>query len=119
MPVSTVGQRDKLVTIQQRTDAKATSGFPLGTWTTLSTAWMFKRDASGDESLRAAQVQASIDTEWELDYRANMDPDLVDVPKFRRLLYEGRFYDIKRAVLQAFEDGQVIRLFTLASAKQS
>lgn len=44
-----------------------------------------------------------------------MDPDLVDVPKKRRLSYQGRIYDITSASVEGRKEA--IRLTTLASSK--
>lgn len=108
------GSRDKLVTIQQRpaSDAGGTTGFPVDSWTDLGTEWMSKRDVSGSERMAGAQMSAVIDSEFELPYRADMDPDLLDVPKTRRLRYAGRVYDIVRPIKAPREDGENIRLIT-------
>ena len=45
-------------------------------------------------------------------YRADMDPDLIDVPKVRRLLYKGRVYDIVAATLLSRQEG--VEVETLA-----
>lgn len=107
------GERDRLVTIQQATDSTASSGEPIVTWSTLTTAFMKRIDASGRERFQAFQISAPYDTRWEMPYRADMDPDLVNVPKLRRLLYKGRCYDIVHAAVINRQDG--IELSTLAS----
>lgn len=110
------GERDRLVTIQQRgADTTDEAGEPVETWTTLVSAYMRRIDAGGRERFQAAQLSAPYDTRWEMGYRADMDPDLVDVPKRRRLLYKGRFYDIVQAALINRQDG--IELSTLASGR--
>lgn len=122
MPVVSIGRRDKLVTIQQRPGADAVDdgGFPIdGVFTALDDEWMSKRDIAEmgtSERLAAAQVSASFDSEWEMPFRSTMDPEVVDVPKLRRLLYRGRTYDIVHAVVTEFEDGKVIKLRTLAAS---
>lgn len=89
------GQRDKLVTIQQLVEGRGTSGFPTNTWTTLAAGvFMAREDADGSERFDADQLQAVADARWTLLFRDDMDPEAVDVPKQRRLLYRGRTYNI-------------------------
>lgn len=109
------GERDTYVTIQRLTDSEGTSGFPVETWTSLASVWMRKMDASGSERFRASQLAASVDTQWEMGYRADMDPDLVDVPKHRRLVYQGRIYDITFASQIGRREG--VELITVAGAR--
>lgn len=111
------GERDRPVTIQQLTDSVAGSGLPKETWTTLvHLAWMRKTDVTGTmasrERFTADQLSARLETEWEMAYRADMDPELVDVAKTRRLSYQGRIYDITAASQIGRRDG--IWLRTLA-----
>ncbi len=110
------GQRDKKVTIEYlpTTDEAGSSGFPVSDWTVLGTEYMSKREVSQTERFTGAQLSAPVDTEWEMPYRQTMDPDAIDVPARRRLVYRGRRYDITRASLMTFEDGQGIKLVTLA-----
>lgn len=116
--LASAGERDKLVTIQAGTPGTAGSGIPTITWnpTALAQVWMAKREVSGSERLAAAQLSASVDSEWEMPYQANMDPELVDVPKTRRLLYKGRKYDITRAILMERAEGQGIKIVTKAQS---
>jgi head-tail adaptor len=113
-PAADTGQRDRFVTIEQLTESVADSQYPVETWATLSTAWMYKRDASMTERFKAAQVSAAFDTQWEMDYRGEMDPDRVDVPKTRRLRYLDRVYDITGARVIGRREG--IELLTLAAS---
>jgi len=107
------GSLDREVTIEQQ--AEAASGYPTETWIELeSGVWMSKQDMRGNERFRAAQLSAGFDTRWELQWRDDMDPDYVDVPKTRRLVYRGRTYDITAAVEIGRREG--IALFTVASA---
>lgn len=90
----TTGALDREVTIQARTDATST-GFPADTWTTLEAGvWMARQAPTGAERFRAAQLSAVVETTWVCHYREDMDPDLVDVARDRRLVYQGRIYDI-------------------------
>lgn len=94
------GRLDRNVVIEQRpaTDAVEGSGFPSdGPWTTLDQAWMAKLDLSGRERFAQQQTSAAADTLWLSHYRADLDPDRLDVPKLRRLRYQGRAYDIVNA----------------------
>ncbi len=92
------GARDRLVTIQERpdADAKAPSGYPVETWTTLADVWMHKYDISARErySFQSNQESAPYDTKWTLPWMDTMDPETVDVRKLRRLLVNGRVHDI-------------------------
>lgn len=93
----TSGQRDKLVTLQQRTDGVDDAGFPVPTWSTLGTAYLQRRDMSGRERFAHAQTSAVGDREWSMVYQQDMDPDTYDVPKVRRLLFGGWAFDIVHA----------------------
>jgi head-tail adaptor len=106
------GCLDREVDIQQK--AVAASGYPVETWTSLEDGvWMSKQDMRGKERFAAAQVSASYDTRWELQWRDDMDPDDIDVPSVRRLVYRGRVHDITAAIELGRREG--IALFTLAS----
>ncbi len=106
------GALDREVTIEAQ--AEAASGYPTETWSTLEAGvWMSKQDMRGNERFRAAQLSAPFDTVWSLQWRDDMDPDLLDVPKTRRLNYRGRIYDIVRATELGRREG--IALETLAS----
>lgn len=107
------GERDRAVTIQHLTESAGSSGFPVETWTTLKTpVWMRRLDASPRERFQAGQLSAPLDTQWEMGYRADMDPELVDVQKKRRLIYQGRVHDITGASQIGRREG--IELLTLA-----
>lgn len=107
------GERDRPVVIQQRTGSAGTSGFPVETWSTLvAVCWMHRLDMSARERFTSEQLSASSDTSWEMAYRADMDPELVDVPKERRLVYQGRVYDITTASVIGRKEG--IELMTLS-----
>lgn len=106
------GCLDREVDIEQQSEAA--SGYPTETWSMLDAGvWMSKQDMRGRERFAAAQVSASYDTRWELQWRDDMDPDEIDVPKLRRLVYRGRVHDITAAIELGRREG--IALFTLAS----
>lgn len=102
--------------IQQADTTIATSGAPKESWFTLaSPVWMSKRDMRGDERWKTDQVTAKFDSLWDMSYRADMDPELVDVPKLRRLVYQNRTYQIVSATLIGRREG--VQLATIASTK--
>lgn len=110
------GERDKAVMIEQSTDSTPPSRVPKETWSTLATlVWMRKMDAKSSERFTVGQVAANFDTQWEMPYRADMDPDLVDVPKSRRLVYQGRVYPIVGAGLIGRHEG--IEILTRSSSR--
>lgn len=112
------GERDRPVTIEQSVDTTGGSGFPVETWTTLvSPYWMHKEDLTGAERFHAAQLSASFDTRWTGPYRDDLDPDLVDVPKTRRLVYLGKVFDIVSARQLGRRQG--VELMTLGSGRTS
>jgi head-tail adaptor len=85
------------VTIQQIASSEDTSGAPTETPSTLIRARMSREVVSGKETFGDAQLSAASVIRWQMRYVSSMDPDLVDVPKTRRLLYQGRSYDITEA----------------------
>jgi head-tail adaptor len=93
------GARDRLVTIQQLTESKGASNYPVETWSALTQVWAAKKDAKGVERFvhSVDQHSAPYDTTWELPYSVNWDPELVNVPKTRRLVVKGRVHDIVAA----------------------
>lgn len=111
-PRTASGLRDKLVTIQQMAKSKGPSGFPVETWTTLRTAYMNRQDARADERYAANQLSAAIETQWHSDYAADIDPELVNVPAKRRIVYGGRTFDILAATILGNKQG--VEFVTLA-----
>jgi len=116
------GRRDRVVRLESRpaADVVDAEGAPVdvpldGKWTTLEARMpAFKDDSAGRERARETQVSAAFDTRWEINYRADMDPDLIDVPKLRRLVFHDRVHDIVAANHLGRRRG--IELFTIASA---
>lgn len=107
------GARDRRVTIQQLVETKGTSGFPVEDWIPLIDMDASRAEVSGFERfVAAAQLSAPYETRWGIDYRPDMDPDLVDVPKKRRVVYQGRVHDIVAAELVGREMG--VELLTLS-----
>ena len=95
------GDRDREIRIDQRTavETQDTLGAPSdGTWTTLVRSMPASReDIRGIEREVDNQTAAKLETRWEINYRADMDPALVDVPTTRRIVHRGRIYDITAA----------------------
>lgn len=110
----TKGALDKAVTIQQLTESVGASGLPVETWTTLyPQAWMSRKSISGRERFAANQLSSPAAMQWEMPYAEDMDPDLLNVPKTRRLLYLGTVYDIVSADHKGRKDS--IELLTLVN----
>jgi hypothetical protein len=114
--IASAGQRSVLVTIQGL--AESDGGYPVETFTDLPPAvYMSKnigrRLETEDFEATAAQVAARMQTEWQMPYRVDMDPDLIDVPKMRRLKDGVRTYDI----VGAEKLGPTIRIATVAATK--
>jgi hypothetical protein len=110
------GERDRAVKIEQMDDATSTSKIPIERWTVLaSIVWMRKVDLSAEERVKNAQVAASFDTQWEMGYWPEMDPERVDVAKTRRLVYQDRVHLIVGATLIGRREG--IELMTIAASK--
>lgn len=110
-----VGTMDREVTIQALTDGVGSSGFPVETWVDLCTVWMARLEVRGSERFRAAQLSAPIETRWHMHYLSDMDPNAIDVPKKRRLVYLGRPFDITSASEIGRQVG--IELLTLARSE--
>ncbi len=90
------GARDRWVTIQTRPpEAVGQSGFPTDApWSDLATVAMAREDVEAGERERGAQELAVSYTQWAMPYMPEMDPELVDVQKLRRLVFAGRQFDI-------------------------
>lgn len=115
-PQLSAGQRDKEVRIEQLAASIAGTRYPVETWTTLiPIAWMSKTELRANERFATAQLSASTETLWEMDYVAEMDPDLVNVPATRRLVHLGRTYNITTASTIGPKRG--IELLTLAKVE--
>lgn len=108
------GDRDRRVTIQQMTEDVDESFTPTETWTPLCRVWAEKIEVSGLEKFRAQQLSAPYNTRWRIPYRRDMDPELVNVPKSRRLVWQSRNHDIVSATMISRRDG--IELETLSKA---
>lgn len=112
------GDRELRVLIEQRpaADAVDETGAPTDApWTTLQYAWMERNEASGEERFTSGQITTPKVMQWKMGYVPTMDPDLLDVPKLRRLVWQGRIYDITDASLIGRYEG--VELLTLSTAR--
>ena len=109
------GERDRRVTVQQLAESAGGSHFPVGTWTDLADVWMSRSESKPSESMSNGQPVSRFETQWQTAYRADLDPVLVNVPKYRRLVYAGRAHDIVGAAQIGRKDG--IELLTIASGR--
>lgn len=92
------GERDRLVDIEQLLERRGPSGFPVEAWEPLAEGqWMSKTDTDARETFTGNQLSGPVRTAFEGAYRPDMDPELIDVVKTRRLVFEGRVYDITGA----------------------
>lgn len=107
-----VGKLIHQVTIQQLTEGVDNSGAPQESWSTLCVAWMGRTEAQaqrGSETWKGDQLSGSIVTKWLMRYLETMDPDLIDVPKKRRLAYRGKVYDIVHANTVDRQEGIILQ----------
>jgi len=94
------GERTALITLQEKTLSRGVSGAPVETWSTLvANVWARRMAidpirADYGEKFISHQVIAQPQSTWEIGYRADMDPLLVDVASERRLVYMNRPYNI-------------------------
>lgn len=94
------GQRDRMVTIEALTEVRAPGGIVTQAWSALATIPMaFEQPSEGRlaERFAAGQLTSAFDATWDLAYRTDMDPEVIDLPKARRLVFRGRTYDITSA----------------------
>jgi head-tail adaptor len=92
-----IGEREYLVQVQEATDTGSGSGFPGQMWADLAAVWMARRVSGADERFAANQESAYAVEVWQHAYRPDMDPDTVNVPKNRRLIYRAHTYNIRSA----------------------
>lgn len=93
------GQRDKPITVQRLNvppEQADTEGFVVDDWDTLTplSIWASKNDVVGEERFHGGQLASPYEARWGIDYRQDMDPDMIDIAKERRVVYLGRVHDI-------------------------
>ncbi len=112
------GKRDKLVQIETSTDVTRPSGLAGQDWVPLGKPmYMSRSDMAADERFTESQQSAWGRSTWQMPYVVSMDPELVDVPKTKRLNFNGRIFNIEAALLMEQRLG--ITLVTLVSAARS
>jgi head-tail adaptor len=97
MPRTPHGWRTVRVTLEGMTSTTGESGFPVETFTALGDVWAYRAAGTATELLAAAQLAERIAYEWRIPFRADCDPDVVDVPRLRRLVWAGRVHDVVEA----------------------
>ena len=93
------GQRDKSIVIEAMSADVSPTGMPIETWSPLATVWASRRDVQAAERFTASQTSAWQRTVWQMPYRADCDPERVDVVRLRRIVFGGRVFDIEAASL--------------------
>lgn len=112
------GELIRRVTFQSLTSVKGTTGFGTEVWVNFVTVAASKKDLRGEERLQAAQLSSPFDTMWQTWYRKDLDPDVLDVTRVRRIIYQGRIYDITRAMpIEIFNMRQGLEFETLAGGR--
>jgi hypothetical protein len=115
--IKSTGQRTYLVQVQQLSETVWPSGFPGESWSALgSPRWMSREnsltfDGQG-EQFKSGQISARSYDTWQVPYSSDLDPDLVNVPKTRRLLFAGTVFDVIQA--SVIPPSRQIQLVTLA-----
>lgn len=100
------GERDRQVTVEQLAQTREPgTGAPMENWTALATVYAGRFDDRGTEQFTTGQLSAVAITRWEIGYRADCDPELIDVTKVRRLNYQGRLFDILASSLIGRREG--------------
>jgi SPP1 family predicted phage head-tail adaptor len=88
------GQRDRPIAIEQLTETVGPTQFPIETWVPLVELLAAADEDTGAETFTAHQVTGTGFMRWTIPYRADCDPELLDVVKIRRVVAHGRIYDI-------------------------
>lgn len=96
-PAVVAGRRDKRVRLERGTKQTGRSTRPVVSWDLLREVWANKADAGGSERLRAESIDAVFDATFTIPYFPDMDPELVDVPAERRIVYAGRAFEVVSA----------------------
>lgn len=108
MPNIPIGRMDRVITIEQLTQGVGVEyGEPTQTWSTWKEVWANVYFGGGREFEAARQINAEIDTQFQVRYVAGLAPTM-------RISYEGRTYDIYRIQ----EVGRRNRLNIWAKARQ-
>jgi SPP1 family predicted phage head-tail adaptor len=79
------------ITIQAKTDAKGSSGQPVGTWATFKTVWAGIDPLKGTELFTAQATEAAHEVVFNIRY-------LAGVTVKHRISWDSRTFDIKSVV---------------------
>jgi head-tail adaptor len=104
------------VIIEELIETIGPSGAPVTLWQPIGNVLMTREVETVVERALSDQVLARETTTWFMPWTPWMDPDVIDVPKVRRLKFSGRNYDISGAQRDG-ELGQRIQLLTTTSSK--
>ena len=100
---SSLGAKDRYVTIQQATEARGSAGGIIPTWSIFVGVWAARRDLSGRELVAAQQIQAESTTEFRINYRTGITTKM-------RLIDGSQTFDILNA---SDQDGRKIEYVLL------
>ena len=87
--------------------------FPVETWRPQGYEYMARNAERSRERFQNDQLISTGRNVWNVRYRRDLDPDLVDVKKMRRLHWKGKIHDIVDADFRDWEHG--IDLETISS----
>lgn len=82
------GQLNQRITIQQRASSVDALGQESTSWSDLATVWARARPTSGRDMFAAGREQATIDVQFSIRYRTDVNPDTC------RVLWNSVPYDI-------------------------
>lgn len=111
------GRRDRVITIEQLIETPAPGSYPLEAWEPLIILPAAKLELSAAERYQQGVTTGAYDTRWQINYREDCDPDLVDVTKRRRVVFGGRVLNIVGAEHLGRRAG--IELRTVGAARDS
>lgn len=89
----TIGDLDKRVSIQMKTETKDGYGAPIETWATVATVWARWIPLKASERFSASQTIAEVDGEWRIRYRRN-----INAGNTRIVDGMGTIYDIQPSI---------------------
>lgn len=85
-----IGKLDRRIAIESATKGQgAEYGEPTETWATWLSTWANVYSGGGREFEAARQINAEIDTQFQIRWRSGLNTTM-------RILYESRYYDIYR-----------------------
>lgn len=70
--ISSIGARDRYITIQQATETRGSAGGIVQTWARFAGVWAARRDLSAKEFQAAQQTQYEITTEYRIAWRSDI-----------------------------------------------